>query len=59
MTKPTTAPPATSALVPLGETGVTYNLDNYPIAGVGGRTTYVVAGRSFATPRAALDFASR
>jgi len=31
MTKPTTAPPATSALVPLGETGVTYNLDAFPI----------------------------
>ena len=30
MTKPTTAPPATSALVPVGETGVTYNLDAFP-----------------------------
>ena len=28
-------------------------------SGVGGHTTYVVAGRSFDTPRAALDFASR
>lgn len=30
MTKPTTAPPATTALVALGETGVTYNLDAFP-----------------------------
>ncbi len=28
-------------------------------AGVGGRTTYVVGGREFATPRGAIDFASR
>jgi hypothetical protein len=32
MTKPATAPEATSALVPLGETGVTYNLDAFPEA---------------------------
>lgn len=31
-TQPTTAPPATSALVPLGEAGVTYSLDNWPEA---------------------------
>jgi len=32
MTKPTTAPPATSALVPVGETGVEFNLDAFPEA---------------------------
>jgi hypothetical protein len=32
--------------------------NGYP-SGVGGKTTYHVAGRSFDTPRAALDFASR
>jgi len=31
-TQPTTAPPATSALVPVGEAGVTYSLDNWPEA---------------------------
>jgi len=32
--------------------------NGYP-SGIGGRTTYHVAGRSFDTPRAALDFAGR
>lgn len=33
-------------------------INGYP-SGIGGRTTYHVAGRTFTTPRAALDFASR
>ena len=32
--------------------------NGYP-SGIGGRTTYHVGGRSFDTPRAALDFAGR
>ena len=33
-------------------------VNGYP-SGVGGRTTYIVGGRSFATPREALEFAGR